>query len=416
MLTTLFCNLLKVSVGWQAIALEKVLVRPESRRHGAKPVLRDGLKFPCLTLHHPPYLQPVTMLTGPSAIADLAKELSQYQSPAAAPPSEAASQAEASGSAIGSGTSTSGRTETATDSQAPLRSVQRGTPDAARHCTNEERREPESSSTGTPQSSGRTPTGVLIVQNGAQQFKQMLVDARSSKLPVIMLWHDDTPRSRELHAALAAAAPLLRGKVEVAAGSPAASEANRKLAAALGVKQLPTCHLLWDMKLYRALAQPAGVQECRAWALKHLKGLGIHLMGPGTSAESSLDTQTQRKTTSTREEAAASSSKVRSKSCRSGDSGGASTSRRGASAEDDSTKGQESVLAVPTGKYAKAGMRRAMPKGTAVFYPRMPCLRCGCPWWLGEDWDSRCARYGLHVPSCYDLHLRCMAHQRSRFP
>ena len=24
----------------------------------------------------------------------------------------------------------------------------------------------------------------------------------------------------------------------------------------------------------------------------------------------------------------------------------------------------------------------------------MPCLRCGCPWWLGEDWDARCARCG----------------------
>jgi hypothetical protein len=24
--------------------------------------------------------------------------------------------------------------------------------------------------------------------------------------------------------------------------------------------------------------------------------------------------------------------------------------------------------------------------------PKMPCLKCGCPWWLGEDWDAKCAR------------------------
>lgn len=24
----------------------------------------------------------------------------------------------------------------------------------------------------------------------------------------------------------------------------------------------------------------------------------------------------------------------------------------------------------------------------------MPCLRCGCPWWLGEDWDAKCGRCG----------------------
>lgn len=33
-------------------------------------------------------------------------------------------------------------------------------------------------------------------------------------------------------------------------------------------------------------------------------------------------------------------------------------------------------------------------QGVGHYYPRMPCLRCGCPWWLGEDWDARCARCG----------------------
>ncbi len=29
----------------------------------------------------------------------------------------------------------------------------------------------------------------------------------------------------------------------------------------------------------------------------------------------------------------------------------------------------------------------------------MPCLRCGCPWWLGEDWDAKCARCGWDCQS-----------------
>ena len=49
----------------------------------------------------------------------------------------------------------------------------------------------------------------------------------------------------------------------------------------------------------------------------------------------------------------------------------------------------------PPSKHAKAGATRAFPgKGQGVFWPRMPCLRCGCPWWSGEDWDARCVRCG----------------------
>lgn len=54
----------------------------------------------------------------------------------------------------------------------------------------------------------------------------------------------------------------------------------------------------------------------------------------------------------------------------------------------------------PAGKYAKPGTYKQFgPRGRGVYWPRMPCLRCGCPWWLGEDWDAECIRwvsgYGL---------------------
>ena len=46
----------------------------------------------------------------------------------------------------------------------------------------------------------------------------------------------------------------------------------------------------------------------------------------------------------------------------------------------------------PTGKAAKGGTERRIGGRACVFYPRMPCLNCGCPWWAGEDWDAECAR------------------------
>jgi hypothetical protein len=54
----------------------------------------------------------------------------------------------------------------------------------------------------------------------------------------------------------------------------------------------------------------------------------------------------------------------------------------------------------PPSKHAKAGVTRMFPgKGEAVYWPGMPCLRCGCPWWNGEDWDAKCVRCGWSCES-----------------
>lgn len=59
----------------RSLAMEKALTRPTSHRRGAKPILRDGGKFPAVSLHTAPALQPLRMLTGPSALKDLAAAL-----------------------------------------------------------------------------------------------------------------------------------------------------------------------------------------------------------------------------------------------------------------------------------------------------------------------------------------------------
>lgn len=38
-------------------------------------------------------------------------------------------------------------------------------------------------------------------------------------------------------------------------------------------------------------------------------------------------------------------------------------------------------------------VKRTFPgKGKGLYHPKMPCLQCGCPWWLGDDWDATCVR------------------------
>lgn len=51
---------------------------------GAKPILREGAKFPAFSLHLAPSLQPLELLTGPSAAKELAAALKEYP-PNAAP-------------------------------------------------------------------------------------------------------------------------------------------------------------------------------------------------------------------------------------------------------------------------------------------------------------------------------------------
>lgn len=47
------------SMASKLFAYEKVMTRAESRRRGAKPVLKDNRRFPCLTLHEPSNLMPL---------------------------------------------------------------------------------------------------------------------------------------------------------------------------------------------------------------------------------------------------------------------------------------------------------------------------------------------------------------------
>lgn len=99
-----------------------------------------------------------------------------------------------------------------------------------------------------------------------------------------------------------------------------------------------------------------------------------------------------------------------------------------------------SLYEPPQGKEGLAGAQRSFPKqgikpvtggggggeggdrgkggGMVVgsYWPMMPCLSCGCPWWAGEDWDGVCVRCGWDCEADgYDDDSRPLPGYRARF-
>ena len=48
------------------------------------------------------------------------------------------------------------------------------------------------------------------------------------------------------------------------------------------------------------------------------------------------------------------------------------------------------------------------------YFPDMPCLRCGAPWWLGESWNSTCANCGAD-DRCYDANQQPLRLHRRKY-
>ena len=69
----------------------------------------------------------------------------------------------------------------------------------------------------------------------------------------------------------------------------------------------------------------------------------------------------------------------------------------------------EAFVAPPKGIDVKQ-----FPEGTGHFWPKMPCLDCGSPWWLGDDWDAECANCGGDAES-YDNNQQPHKEYRRRF-
>ncbi|KAF8071330.1 yciC [Scenedesmus sp. PABB004] len=332
----------------RALALEKVMEAPQAWRKGGRkfqPVPRSGEKWPCATLHVAPLLQPAQEFSGAGAAAALRDALEQQGALLGTPaqPARAAAGASAAGSAAVAAAG--------------------GAPDAP---------------------PGGAGGGVQQLQRGAADLKQLLARAGADGL-LLVAWGDAAGLGElpELLAARGAALAAATGRrVLVAAADAAGSPGNAALAAALRVAP-PAVQAFHNKQLARTVKVP-GLDPAAALAKVEAAVRALELLPVGCGAPSSSGASEQ--------------TQARQAGGDAGDVGDAG----------DATSSGAELWDPPAGAAAKPGAKRRLPaaavhgggvggrrgRATAVFWPRMPCLSCGCPWWLGEDWDATCARCG----------------------
>ncbi|EFN52146.1 hypothetical protein CHLNCDRAFT_58985 [Chlorella variabilis] len=334
-----------------AFALEKVLRKAESRRAGAKPLLKSHDKLPCITLHYLPSLQPVAMLAGPTAVEQLKQALLEHAC------------------------------------RQPV------TPAAALQATVQAATGPGSSD-GQQQSAAATaaaePSKLVVLKKGATEAKELLAAGRARGTPVLVVWTQSNAANEEvaagaaaLLAAAAEAVTTTHGLVLVDADA-AASKANELLAGALRVRSFPEVHVYCSMKLDSKLtgtsATPAKLLRLAAQLMVGAARIG------GSSSNGSIPPLPV----------------------------GATAAVLLPPAPAMAAPGP---FDPPASKFAKPGATKRFSDGRlGHFFPKMPCLRCGCPWWTNEDWDARCLRCGWDCErSGYDDNSQPLPKHRAKW-
>jgi len=314
-----------------SFAMEKVMKKPESNRQGAKPVLKDGRKWPCFTVHTAPGLQPVETLAGAHATNSIMKLL------ASLPPWQGGSGGTGGtdGDAVSGGERAHGNGYVKKE--------------AGRHAAGQAASE-------TPPAAIATATATVSLEdldahfpridNGAVSLREHLKTFSQSKKNLCILWEEGGLPLK-----------LLKALQTIVSKRPEADNlfladvsvpANAALGKALGVKKPPTLLIFSNMKLSKKIEGPDRVAE----ALEQ----EFRTMAPGVELTPAGISQIARQ-------------------------------------KHQASSGGGSLYDPPTGKQNRAGATKLTPDGKLVhFFPKMPCLRCGCPWWTSDEWDAKCCR------------------------
>jgi G3E family GTPase len=346
----------------ELLALEKVMARSQSRRGASAasggappfpvPKVGGGGKWPVATVHWGSSLQPSEAFAGEGAAESAAAALDAL--------------------VVGAG----------------------GEEDEA-----------EAAAGGASAAAPQKAAVVADLLQGAGDLKRLLDEGKDAGgRPLLVVWYNSSSGGgdQEQAAAAAAARPLVvgaarlavlaQGAAAVALADVSRGHANQVLATALGVKALPAAHVYVGMKAEATIKPPpvagggAGGQSSAAAASllsRARDALAARLPAELAARLSQQEQQKQQHQGAAEEE----EKEVGAGENRSGGGGSSSNNHHHVSS---------SAWDPPPGKLARPGARRQFPGKSqpAVFWPRMPCLRCGSPWWLGEDWDARCARCG----------------------
>ena len=200
--------------------------------------------------------------------------------------------------------------------------------------------------------------------SGAGQFKTLLMASRDSGKDAVVIWSSSAYPQKHDELKAAAAEAAAAAHVDIIFADVAATSANAVLADALGARALPAIYIFKGMKLDKKVfgvdATPAAVLEA-AQIVPETTTTAAAGVDVDVNRRSSIDSDRPP------QEAAV---KSVTKSLR-----------------------KPSEFDPPTGKFARAGTAKRMGDGrTGHFFPKMPCLRCGCPWWSSDDWNAKCLR------------------------
>jgi len=324
----------------RTLSNEKMMERPQVRRKDAKPVLKHGNRFPAFSVHHAPSLQPAELLTGETALATVAEMVATA----------------------------------AAEVEEDPRSYESSNTDALAHGNGNSRK-------------SRCVASIQVQEltTGAAQFKSLLLAAKEAGTACIVIWSASSSSSgsgvrvsQERHHVLqnAAAKAALLGRAAIMVGDVAASNANAVLADALGVKVFPAIHIYRGMKLEKKIVGEiatdiAVLEAAQSADIEIPDADSAEGVGAATSSSSAAGAPATKSVTFHHLKGGNTTQNSKS------------TSKQGASSDFDP----------PLGKFARPGATKKMADGrTGVFFPKMPCLRCGCPWWSSDDWTAKCLR------------------------
>lgn len=297
-----------------SFAMEKVMTKPEARRAGAKPVLKNGLKWPCFTVHNAPDLQPIDTIAGAHAVNSVKKIISSLPEAPAGASSISISQMKSPTEGIASD-----------EGNAPI----------------------SISSIPSP-AMGATPEAVLSffprLENGAVELREHLKSFTQQDKSLCIVWEENGLPLKVLKG-LQSIVSIRPETNNIFIADVGASPGNKALAKALGVKGSPSMLIFRNMKLDKKFDGPDKVVDALAQEYRTLPAEVLSVPGKPLS-------KSQPNTTS-----------------------------------------EPSLYDPPKGKQNRSGSTKLTPDGKLVHYfPNMPCLRCGNPWWTSDDWDALCVR------------------------
>lgn len=348
------------SFGNSSLAYQKVLDLPAARRANARPVVKSGGKFPCFTVHYAPSLQPAATLSGSTAVEDLKKWLVQN---------------------VGEG---EGLLTTILPRHPPNKyEDEDGDEDDDSLDLNGDH---EKDDQDKDDDDAPIPIQhIHVLDLGAVQFKNHLKQSADTGRKAIVCW-EERPASadngdhdgyfkKRIENAPAAVRELLGSYyyVMVVYLTESTFSPNAVLAQAMKVKRekLPCIHVYEGMKL---LERSLGQQKCSDLLVKLIREAN-------SKKEEEVEKEEQ-----------------------GGDGGGVDPSSTAATTSGEEAAASGNEWNPPHAKYAKPGGTKRFKNGhLGFFFPKMPCLRCGCPWWSSEEWDARCLRCGWNCErSGYD--------------